>query len=165
MKATDCFVRYDRRCERWQVTPVGWVVAALAMMMALAAVVGFVRAIDHPIDHLKTIDAPDSVPDPIAFVHASDLLTTMRPIPWVVEAETLEVAIGDGSPQPVLFHAADEIEAMVIQDFSAAMSWWNANQSNPDELEANLPTYFAQEELARWQQWVAFADSGPEESP
>jgi len=71
-----------------------------------------------------------------------------------VEAETLEVAIGDGSPQPSLFHAADEIEAMVIEDFKAAMSWWNANQSNPGELETNLPTYFAQEELTRSQQWV-----------
>ena len=44
---------------------------------------------------------------------------------------------------------------MVIEDFNAAMHWWNANQSKPDELEANLPTYFAQEELARSQQWVA----------
>ena len=154
MKATDFFVRYDRRRERWQVTPVGWVVAALAMMVALAAAVGFVRAIHHPIDHLKMVDAPDSAPDPIAVVPASSPVTTTRPISWVVEAETLEVATGDGSSQPVLFHAPDEIEAMVIEDFNAAMGWWNANQSNPDELEANLPTYFAQEELVRSQQWV-----------
>ena len=155
MKATDFFVRYDRRRERWQVTPVGWVVAALAMMVALAAAVGFVRAIHHPIDHLKMVDAPASVPGPIAFVPTPILVTTMRPISWAVEAEMFEVAIGGGSLQPSLFHAPDEIEAMVIEDFNTAMSWWNANQSKPDELEANLPTYFAQEELARSQQWVA----------
>jgi len=65
------------------------------------------------------------------------------------------VATGGGSLQPSLFHATDEIEAMVIEDFNAAMGWWNANQSKPDELETNLPTYFGQEELARSQQWVA----------
>ena len=135
MRALDFLVRYDRRRERYRVTAIGWVTVALAAALGLAAAVALVRAARHPLSAAAgtTVPAPLSVPAPTLLPATGT--PAARPDTWQVWAET----VGEGT----VFHAPDDVTAMVIADFRATADWWQANQRAPDVLEAGLAARYS----------------------
>jgi hypothetical protein len=79
------------------------------------------------------VPAPLSAPAPSP--ESGTGTPAVRPDTWQVWAETA----GGGT----VFHAPDEVTAMVIADFRATAEWWQANQRNLDVLEAGLAARYS----------------------
>ena len=133
MRATDFFVRYDRRRERYRVTFAGWLLVAITGLMGLAAVVGLVRAVDSPLRAAPdtTLVGPIIAPTPLTAAAA----TSARPAVWAVWEE----GVGD----TVRYRAPDVVTALVVADFQTAGDWWRAHLRTPDALDAGLADYYA----------------------
>ncbi len=130
-KAVDYFVAYDFRRGRWQVKPMGWVAVFLALVLAAGAGLGAWRGLAGRV-------TPARAPQPTAVSGPS---TATRPVSWPVWQE--QTATG------VAYQVPPEVKHMAVDDFKAAMAWWEGNLLKPDVLEQGLATYFAGPELVR----------------
>jgi hypothetical protein len=149
MRATDYFVRFDRRRERYRVTFAGWLVAAITALMALAASVALLRAVDRPL-RPAPVDGDAGVASAPAMAPTLQATAATpapeRPIEWPVWPETAGGA--------VRYRAPAAVAALAAADFGAAGAWWLANVRSPETLSAGLAAYYSGPLLAAMRQAV-----------